>query len=226
MASASALLGCAPRRSGPSPEALPVGQRFVWQARAEHTHAMWLLVGDSLDVVLLRDRCGVPVGHGMTGCYDASTVRVEADWQLSPSTVARARPLPEGRWRFGRGSAGARLYGKRAGTAELRVSVSGAHVATSVVTVFEAPGAVAVRLEPRHESVAPGDTVRIRLTARDADDRVVAILPLPGDWPVISDADSAGFALVAVRPSSGGGQYVAQVGRFADTLRISAAGFH
>ena len=50
-------------------EPLPNDQSYVWEVRAWHADELWVPVGDSLDLALLRDRCGVPAGHGLKGCY-------------------------------------------------------------------------------------------------------------------------------------------------------------
>ena len=41
-------------------ETLPNEQSYIWGLRAWHADELWVPVGDSLDLALLRDRCGVP----------------------------------------------------------------------------------------------------------------------------------------------------------------------
>src|SRR5580765_5654236 len=75
------------------------GETYVWSIRASHSDELLLAVGDSVDVVLLRDRCGADAGHGQKGCWDASTIRITPDWKVSArGSIARVRALPKGSW--------------------------------------------------------------------------------------------------------------------------------
>jgi hypothetical protein len=217
----ASVVGCVPHgaRSRLGESALAAGESYVWTVRAAHTDEILLAAGDSLDVVLLRDRCGVPVGHGMRGCVPANPADVRARWAVPPGDPAAVRPLPAGRWYFGAGAAGARIYGRRAGRTVVRAYVAG-HVAEDSVFVIAAPGAVRVVLEPRPATITPGDTIRFRATARDAAGRIVATLPLPAGWNVVGAPDSLGFAPVAFHPWESSGRLVVRLGRLADSLDL------
>jgi hypothetical protein len=216
------LAGCArrPSAANSASESLPVGQTYAWQIRAEHTDEILVAIGDSLDVVLLRDRCGVPAGHGQTGCYDASSVRVAPEWIFDDPGLSEVRALPEGRWYFGPGAAGARVYGRRPGTTTLGAVVANQRLASAWIRVVSAPGAVRVVLEPKPRVIAAGDTLRFRITARDSAGLIVATLPLPAGWNVVGQPDSLGFTPVAFYPWETGGRLVARLGRLTDTLEL------
>ena len=194
-----AVISCVGRTAPAQPESPALGpeERYVWSIRASHADELLLPVGDSVDVVLLRDRCGADAGHGLKGCWDASTVDVAPRWQVAASGVARARPLPEGSWIFGRGA-----------------------VVSDSLQVISAPGAVRILLEPKPATIVAGDTVRFRVTARDASDRIVAVLPLPLGWNVVGPPDGDGYAPVAFYPWETGGKLVPRLGRLTDTLEL------
>ena len=180
-----------------------------------------LAVGDSQDVVLLRSTCGVPSGHGMTACHGANNVAITPRW-IPISPTIRAVPLPRGRWRFGDGVAGARVFASRAGVTRLQAAVGDYYAASTLVTVVDAPGAVRIAIEPRPSSLMEGDTVAFRVTARDANDRVVAILPPPPDWwYAIGTADDSGFVRVPM-PVNRGPTWMlaARLGTRVDSLSI------
>lgn len=103
----------------PMTPALGPGERYSWSIRASHANPLVVAVGDSVDVVLLRDRCGADAGHGLKGCWDASTVRVRPRWRVTAADVARAGALPAGSWIFGDGTAGARIHALRPGAARI-----------------------------------------------------------------------------------------------------------
>ena len=217
-----AVISCVGRIAPAQPESPTLGpeERYVWSIRASHADELLLPVGDSVDVVLLRDRCGADAGHGLKGCWDASTVDVAPRWQVAASGVARVRPLPEGSWIFGRGTAGARLYALRPGTAVVTATLPGGEVVSDSLQVISAPGAVRILLEPKPATIVAGDTVRFRVTARDAADRIVAVLPLPLGWNVLGLPDSEGYAPVAFYPWETGGKLVPRLGRLTDTLEL------
>lgn len=48
---------------------------FVWDLRASHTDDIVLAVGDSVDVVVLRDRCVATTGHLGRSCYGCACGR-------------------------------------------------------------------------------------------------------------------------------------------------------
>src|SRR4051812_4912862 len=110
-------LACVGRSAPARPPSPPLGpeETYAWSIRASHADELLLAVGDSVDVVLLRDRCGADAGAGQKGCWDASTGRVVPRWRVTPPAVAGVRALPVGSWVFGRGMAGARLYARRPG---------------------------------------------------------------------------------------------------------------
>ena len=195
-------------------------ERYVWSIRASHADELLLAVGDSVDVVLLRDRCGGDAGHGMKGCWDASTVDVAPRWRVAGSGVARVRPLPEGSWIFGRGAAGARLYALRPGAAFVTATLPGGEVVSDSLQVISAPGAVRILLEPKPATIVAGDTVRFRVTARDVGDRIVAVLQLPLGWNIVGPQDSEGYAPVAFYAWETGGKLVPRLGRLTDTLEL------
>jgi hypothetical protein len=115
----ASTLAAQPKRGSPlGPE-----ERYTWSIRASHTDDILLAVGDSLDVVLLRDRCGADAGQGQKGCWDASTIQVKPKWTVSKSGVARVHALATGSWLFGPGTAGARIYGVGPGAATVVASL-------------------------------------------------------------------------------------------------------
>lgn len=205
-----------PARGSP----LGPGESYVWSIRASHTDEILLAVGDSVDVVLLRDRCGADAGHGQKGCWDASTIQVAPKWEVPARAVARVRALPAGSWRFGRGTAGARIYAVRPGAATVVATLPGGQTVSDSLWVIAAPGAVRILLEPKPTSIVAGDTVRFRVTARDAANRIVAVLPLPRGWNIVGPADSLGYTPVAFAPWSTGGALVARLGRLTDSLEL------
>jgi hypothetical protein len=199
------------------------GETYDWSIRAWHSDELLLAVGDSVDVVLLRDRCGADAGHGRKGCWDASTIRIAPRWRVSARGIARVRALPEGSWRFGPGTAGARIYGTNPGAAAVNAILPGGEIVEDSILVIAAPGAVRIVLEPKPETIVPGDTIRFRVTARDAQNRIVAILPLPQGWNVVGPQDSLGFAPVAFYPWETRGKLVPRLGRLTDTLELRFA---
>jgi hypothetical protein len=106
-----------PNSGPPTSPTLGPGESYRWSIRASHANRLVVAVGDSVDVVLLRHRCGADAGHGQKGCWDASTVRVAPRWEVPAGKVAQARALPTGSWRFGAGTAGARIHALRPGAA-------------------------------------------------------------------------------------------------------------
>lgn len=209
-------LAAQPKRGSPlGPE-----ERYTWSIRASHTDDILLAVGDSLDVVLLRDRCGADAGQGQKGCWDASTIQVKPKWTVSKSGVARVHALATGSWLFGPGTAGARIYGVGPGAATVVAKLAGEGTVRDSLWVISAPGAVRVVLEPKPVSIVAGDTVRFRVTARDSANNVVALLPLPRDWNLVGPRDSLGYTPVAFQPWQTGGVLVARLGHLTDSLEL------
>jgi hypothetical protein len=204
----------------PSTPVLGPEEAYFWNIRASHADEILIAVGDSLDIVLLRARCGADAGHGQKGCWDASTVTVRPQWMVEPRGVARVRALRHGEWRFGRGAAGARLYGLSPGLAVIIATIDGGETALDSLRVISAPGAVRVVLESMPRVVVAGDTVRFRLTARDSRNRTVAVLTLPLGWNVVGPPDDKGYTPVAFHPWGPGGWLVARLGRMTDSLQI------
>jgi hypothetical protein len=211
-----ATLSAQPTRGSP----LGPGESYSWSIRAWHTDDLLVAVGDSVDVVLLRDRCGADAGHGQKGCWDASTVQVGPKWTVPARGVARVRALPAGSWRFGPGTAGARVYAIRPGAATVVATLPGGGTVSDSLWVIAAPGAVRILLEPKPTSILAGDTVRFRVTARDSANRIVAVLPLPRGWNLAGLPDSLGYTPVAFARWSTGGALVPRLGQLTDSLEL------
>jgi hypothetical protein len=216
-----AIASCVGALSSAQPTSPILGpeEAYFWNIRASHADEILITVGDSLDIVLLRDRCGAYAGHGQKGCWDASTVIVKPEWKVEPRGIASVRALPHGEWRFGRGSAGARLYGLRPGLAAITATIDG-ETALDSIRVISAPGAVRIFLESKPRVLIAGDTVRIRLTARDLRNRTVAVLSLPLGWNVVGAPDKNGYTPVAFHSWELGGWLVARLGQMTDSLQL------
>ena len=191
---------------------LQPGERYEWMIRASHTDEILIAAGDSLDIVLLRVRCKA------YDCWGANTVRVGPHWRTGTTDVARVTPLAEGRWYFGRAVAGARLLALRPGRTAVTATLPGGETASDSVSVISAPGAVRIVLEPKPRVIVAGDTVRLRLTARDSAGRVVATLQLPRSWSVVGPPDSLGFTPVKFPTWETEGSLEARLGRLTDAL--------
>ncbi len=122
--------GCLWRAAKPwLEESLPHNQSYVWDVRAVHAGDLRVRVGDSLNLVLLRTRCFE------FGCWADEDSSVVVTWEVLDKSRAEVSPLPRGAWRFGPGSAGARLYGVSPGKVRLRVRLpEGTIVDTADVT--------------------------------------------------------------------------------------------
>jgi len=203
--------------------ALGPGESYVWSIRASHSDELLIAAGDSVDVVLLRDRCGADAGHGLKGCWDASTVHAAPQWTVSAGRVARVRALATGAWRFGPGTAGARIYAMRPGVATVAARLPDGQRISDSVWVIAAPGAVRILLEPKPTSIVPGDTVHLRLTARDAANHVVATVPLSHSWDLVGPPDSAGYSAVTFPAGMGDSWFVARLGGLTDSLWLHFA---
>ncbi len=113
-------------------EPLPHDQAIVWDIRAVHAGDLRVRVGDSLNIVLLRAHCY----EDRNGCWPDEDSSVAVKWDVLDKSRARVSPLPRGAWRFGPGSAGARLYGISPGKVRLRVRLpQGTIVDTAEVTL-------------------------------------------------------------------------------------------
>jgi hypothetical protein len=216
LVSSTALASAQPVRGSP----LGSEELYSWSIRASHTDELLLATGDSVDIVLLRYRCGADAGHGSKGCWDANTVQVMPRWAVSRSDVAQVRSLPSGAWRFGPGAAGARVYARRPGAAIVTARLQDGQRVSDSVWVIAASGAVRILLEPKPSSIVSGDTVRFRVTARDAANRIVAVVPLSHGWNLVGPPDSAGFTPVAFVAGQTGGVLVARLGRLTDSLPL------
>lgn len=171
------LGGCgSPQHDWAVVEPLADGQDYVWHLRAEHAGELWIPVGDSLQVVLLRDRCGIPVGHGMRGCRLEPGTTARVRWTSADRSAISVRALPAGNWLFGRALAGARLYGHREGQAILIAHLPQGTLAETVTVL---PRFERLRIEPRDSTYVVGDTTWFRTLGVGRDGRVVATLPLP-----------------------------------------------
>jgi hypothetical protein len=204
----------------PPTGALGPRESYVWGIRADHADELLIAVGDSVDIVLLRDRCREDAGLGDAGCWDASTIRVSPKWSVANSAIVRVRAISKRSWRFGRGTAGARLYGVSPGITAVLAKLPGGRSAFDSVRVIAAPGAVRILLEPKPTVIFAGDTVRFRVTARDSSGRIVAVLPLPAGWNVVGPPDNNGYTPVAFHPWESGGRLVARLGRLTDSLDL------
>lgn len=176
LAAALLLEACASRMQPWLHEPLPNGQSFDWDLRAFHSNFLWVPVSDSLDIALLRNRCGVPAGHGMLGCYAEEDSSVHAQWQIAEASIASVMPLPRGEWIFGPGSAGARVHGVAAGRTLLIVHLPQGSFADTIRVV---PAFDILRLEPRDSAYVAGDTTWFRVMGLDNARRQVASLPWP-----------------------------------------------
>lgn len=203
-------------------EPLPDGLSHVWQVRAWHADDLWVPAGDSLDLVLLRDRCGVPVGAGQKGCYSDQDSSARARWAIAQPRLARIRPLPRGSWEFGPGSAGARIYGRNPGTTLVRVRLP---QGTFQDTVYVVPSFQRLRIEPRDSAYVAGDTVWFRVLGLDATGRTATALR----WPLsfgrqVGPAAADGAVPIVfdhvTHPSVATPVIVIHIGSKADTLRF------
>jgi hypothetical protein len=113
---AAALTACAHRYPVGIEEPVADSASYVWSIRAYHTGDLWLRVGDSLDVVLLRDIC-IP---RLNGCWPREDSTVAVRWDIIGGDGVTVTPLPRGEWTFGPGSSGVRLRGAGAGAFQLR----------------------------------------------------------------------------------------------------------
>ena len=152
------------------------GQWYLWNLRAWYTNDLWVPVDDSLDIVLLRDRCGVPAGHGQKGCYAAEDSSVSPHWKITEERFASIRALPRGSWYFGPGSAGARVYGRVPGITTVVVHLA---QGTFADTIQVLPRFDRLRIEPRDSEYVAGDTVWFRVMGMDSAGREVTTLPWP-----------------------------------------------
>ena len=205
----SAILATAcARRAYETGIAVPIGdgQNYLWNLRAWYTNDLWVPADDSLDLVLLRDRCGVPAGHGQKGCFPAEDSTVSPRWKITDDRIASIRALPRGSWLFGPGSAGARVYGRAPG---ITTVVVGLAQGTFADTIQVLPKFDRLRIEPRDSEYVAGDTIGFRIMGMDSAGRVVATLPWPysfgrqvgapstaGAIPIVFDhPDHAGLAM-------------------------------
>jgi hypothetical protein len=201
-------------------ETLPEDQSYVWGLRAWHADELWVPVGDSLDLALLRDRCGVPAGHGLTGCYAEEDSTVRPQWRIADRHHATLQPLGRGTWRFGPASAGARVHGRSAGVTVVTVRLPQG-VLTDTIRVL--PRFDRLRIEPRESSYVTGDTIWFRVMGLDSAGRQVTSLPWPlwgrqvgsplhGAVPIVFDD--------VTHPSLPTPAIVVWIGTKADTLRF------
>jgi len=168
---AATLTACAHRYPVGIEEPVADSASYVWSIRAYHTGDLWLRVGDSLDVVLLRDVC-IP---RLNGCWPRQDSTVRVRWDLVGGNGATVTPLPRGEWTFAPGSAGARLRGAVAGTVLLRARLRHKDMAETVFVASrdDTTHRVAARfLAPQfgpawcHEQMAP-----LLRVAREGHDR-------------------------------------------------------
>ena len=173
---ASGATCAAPLQQFGSEVPLSEGQSYVWQVRPWHSHQLWVPADDSVDVALLRDRCGVPAGHGLKGCYSEEDFTVAVSWKTKNSSIAEAVPIPRVGWRFGPSSGNARVRGLRPGVTLLIVAVpQGAFYDT--ITVL--PAFDRLRIEPRDSVYFAGDTIWFRVQGLDRMGNQVVALPWP-----------------------------------------------
>jgi hypothetical protein len=220
---ALSIMGCWSRaREFALTEPLPDSLSYVWTVRAWHAEEMWVPAGDSLDLVLLRARCGIPAGHGRKGCYAAEDSTAHPRWTLEDRSVAAIRPLPRGSWIFGPGSAGARLYGKTPGATRLTVLLPQGAFTDSIRVL---PPFDRLRIEPRDSVFFVGDTIRFRIMGLDSAGRVITWLPWPFSFgQQVGPRDSSGAIPIvfegADHPTIPVRDFVVTMGSKADTLRF------
>jgi hypothetical protein len=147
---------------------------LAYQIRGEHADLLWLSVGDRLDAVLLRHRCG-PAGHGSTGCW-VRPGRMTVRWHLDGPHTISLRPVSAPRWRFGGAASGVRLIARSTGWTTLAVSVPEGTLREPVLVV---PKAARLRIEPRQVTVRESDTAWVRIAVLDTRGIPVAFLPKP-----------------------------------------------
>ena len=217
------LIGSACTRVAYEPfvtEALPDDQSYVWGLRAWHAEELWVPVGDSLDLALLRDRCGVPAGHGQKGCYAEEDSTVRPQWRIADRRHATLQPLIRGSWCFGPASAGARVHGRSPGVTVVTVRLPQGILADTIRIL---PRFDRLRIEPRESSYVTGDTVWFRVMGLDSAGRQVTSLPWPlwgrqvgaprnGAVPIVFDH--------VTHPSLPIPAIVVWIGTKADTLRF------
>jgi hypothetical protein len=195
---------------------------YVWSVRAWHTGELWVPSGDSLDLALLRDRCGVPVGAGLKGCFAEEDSTVRPRWSVADRRRASIQPLPRGSWHFGPASAGARVYGRSPGLTLVTVRLPQGAFADTIRTV---PSFDRLRIEPRDSTYVAGDTIRFRVLGLDTAGRVVTRLPWPFTWGRQVGPASADGAIPIVldyvtHPSAPTPTIAIQIGSKIDTLRF------
>lgn len=215
-------VACAPRVEELGLEEPLTGDlSYVWSVRAWHADELWIPAGDSLDLALLRDRCGVPVGHGMRGCFAEEDSTVQPRWSTTDHHVATIRTLARGAWRFGPASAGARVYGRREGVTRVTVRMPQGAFADTIRVL---PAFVRLRIEPRDSTFVAGDTVWFRVMGLDAAGRTITSLPWPlSDGRIVGPpAPDGSFPIVfehVTHPSVPTPTIIAHIGSKADTLR-------
>jgi hypothetical protein len=199
-----------------STSSLPANAYHDWDLRAEHPDAILLTVGDSIDIVLMRMVCR----DGR--CSKTGPVSIAPRW-LPMRPIVRLRTLPRrdwprnfGFWSPAEVSVRARVYADREGSIPLIAANGNQQIAWTRISVIEAPGAVRVEIEPRPDSVYPGETIRVRATARDRAGRVVTILPVYNSDGV---ADRAGFTTITA-PQSGRLFHRVMLGRRGDSISV------
>jgi hypothetical protein len=201
-------------------EALPNNQSYVWGLRAWHADELWVPVGDSLDLALLRDRCGVPARHGMTGCYAEEDSTVRPGWRIADPNLVTIRPLVRGSWRFGPASAGARVYGRSLGVTVVEVRLPQGSFAD---TIWILPRFDKLHIEPRESTYVAGDTIWFRVAGLDSLGREVAKLPWPLWGRQVGPAQRGAVPIVfdeVTHPSLPTPTIVVWIGSKVDTLHF------
>jgi hypothetical protein len=187
------------------------GDTLAYMIRAEHPDHLWLAVGDTLDAVLLRDRCRDRWCSTIPG--DVTTT-----WTLDGPAVAELSPISQPRWWIGHAAAEVRLVGHSAGWAWLVAQFADT---TLRELVFVVPRTARLQIDPKAVTVRAGDTTSIRIAALDAKGRAVAYLPHfwsgQGKQPPVD-----GWLPLVFGPNSVGGPYpfVVRLGRRVDTLFV------
>jgi hypothetical protein len=177
-----------------------------YSIRGEHAELLWLSVGDRLDAVLLRHRCG-PAGHGSTGCWERPG-RLTVSWRLDGPRIIAIQHLSAPRWRFGEAASGVRLTARSPGWTTLAVSVPEGTLSEPVLVV---PKAARVRIEPRQVTIRESDTAWVRIAVLDARGVPVAFLPKPY-WDGTSERpDSTGRVPIVLNTVYVGGPHYFRV---------------
>lgn len=197
------------------------GDTFDWALQTSDNQFVWIQVGDTLDVVLVGTLCRrvVPDSHGMGGCWIDSTATANPEWRVGNARVVSLTPLASPRYMAERASAGVRLAALRPGRTYLEAKLPAGKVSEWVDVV---PVVDHLAMEPQDTVVTAGDVIRTRITARDASDRIVAVLRWPSSWGQITQRESAdGFTGIVFPAARSETLLNARLGPHLATMKLS-----